>query len=143
MAGLRVAYLVASGDMLQAISDMLDPWCISTFASLAANAAVQDAAYILSTLNRNAEERAWLTAAVQAAGCSVFSGSTNFVLFRLPQEHRGRCVWERLIVDHGIVMRNCATFEGLDASYMRTAVRRREDNERLVCALASLLIKSV
>lgn len=143
IAGLRVAYMASSGDMLQAISGMLDPWCVSTLASLAANAAVQDAAYILSTLNRNAEERAWLTAAVQDAGCSVFSGSANFVLLRLPREHRGRCVWERLIVDHGIVMRNCATFEGLDGSYMRTAVRGREDNERQVCALASLLIKGV
>jgi threonine-phosphate decarboxylase len=80
---------------------------------------------------------------VQDAGCSVFSGSANFVLFRLPQVHRGRCVWERLIVDHGIVIRNCATFEGLDDSYMRIAVRGREDNERLVRALSSLLNKGV
>lgn len=143
MAGFRVAYMASPGSMLQAVSGMLDPWCVSTPASLAANAAVQDSAYIRSTRNRNAEERAWLTAAVQDAGCSAFSGSANFVLFRLPKQHRERCGWERLIVDHGIVVRNCATFEGLDDSYMRIAVRGREDNERLVRALSSLLNKGV
>ena len=143
MAGLRVAYLAASEEMLHVISGMLDPWCVSTLASLAANAAVQDSAYIARTLNRNAEERTWLTAALQDAGCGLFPGGANFILFRLPEEHRERYVWERLIVDHGIVVRNCATFEGLDDNYMRIAVRGREDNERLVRALSSLLNNGV
>ena len=43
MAGLRVAYLVAPQGLVPTIASLLDPWSVSTLASLAAGAAVQDA----------------------------------------------------------------------------------------------------
>jgi histidinol-phosphate/aromatic aminotransferase/cobyric acid decarboxylase-like protein len=45
-----------------------------------------------------------------------------------------------LIVDHGVVVRDCRSFEGLSAGrFIRVAVRQRDDNERLVRAFASVL----
>lgn len=139
MAGLRVAYLVSPVQIAGSVARMLDPWSISSLASIAAMAAIQDSDYVADTLNRNAEERAWLTDALYAIGLTVFPSHANFLLFQLPQEQRDGSVWERLIVEHGIVVRNCATFDGLDDSYLRFAVRVREDNQRLVRALISVL----
>jgi threonine-phosphate decarboxylase len=139
MAGLRVAYLVSPVQMVGSLARVLDPWSISSLASIAAMAAIQDSDYIAGTLNRNTEERAWLTDALRAIGLTVFPSHANFLLFCVPAERRDGGLWERLIVDHGIVVRNCATFEGLDAGYLRIAVRGREDNQRLVRALISVL----
>ena len=143
MAGLRVAYLIAPQSLVATIASFLDPWCVSTLASLAAGAAVQDFSYISNTIQRNSTEREWLSRALAGIGLTVFPGHANFLLIRLPNEREGANVWERLIVDHGIVVRNCGTFEGLDESFMRVAVRGREDNQRLIRALASVMNRSI
>lgn len=143
MAGLRVAYLIALGHLVPAIAGFLDPWSVSSLASLAACAAVQDVSYISNTIRRNSAEREWLSCALAGIGLTVFPSRANFLLIRLPQERRGDNAWERLILDHGIVVRNCGTFEELDDSYMRIGVRGREDNQRLIHALASVLNRSI
>lgn len=139
MAGLRVAYAVAPNDLVPQISALLDPWPVSTLASIAACAAVEDRTSIDATILRNSDKRTWLSHALGEMGLMVFPGRANFLLFRVPHELRNTGVWEELIIHHGIVLRNCATFEGLDESYMRTAVHGREDNQRLIRALSSLI----
>jgi len=42
---------------------------------------------------------------------------------------------ERLLLAHGIAIRDCAGFAGLDGTYFRLAVRRPEENARLLEAL--------
>jgi threonine-phosphate decarboxylase len=143
MAGLRVAYLIAPGRLAPAIADLLDRWSVSTLASLAAGAAVQDVSYISNTIRCNSAEREWLSCALAGIGLTVFPGRANFLLIRFPHEPRIDNIWERLIVDYGIVLRNCGTFEGLDSSYMRVAVRGSEDNQRLIRALASVMNRSI
>ena len=41
--------------------------------------------------------------------------------------------------DEGVLLRCCANFDGLDGSFYRTAVRTRDDNERLVKALERVM----
>jgi histidinol-phosphate/aromatic aminotransferase/cobyric acid decarboxylase-like protein len=76
-------------------------------------------------------------------GLTVFPGRANFLLIRIPHEQQGDNAWERLILDHGVVVRNCGNFEGLDGSFMRVAVRGREDNQRLIRALTSVMNRRI
>jgi threonine-phosphate decarboxylase len=139
MAGLRVAYMVAPMQFVSTIAGRLDPWAISTLASLAAIAAVSDTDYIAATIAANQREREILSAELAAQGLAVYASQANFLFFRLGNAQRNRNVWQRLILEHGIVIRSCATFEALDETYFRVAVRGREDNRRLVQALYAVL----
>lgn len=143
MAGLRVAYLIAPQSLAPTIASLLDPWSVSTLASLAAGAAVQDFSCISNTIQRNSTEREWLSRALAGIGLTVFPGRANFLLIRIPHEQQGDNAWERLILDHGVVVRNCGNFEGLDGSFMRVAVRGREDNQRLIRALTSVMNRRI
>jgi threonine-phosphate decarboxylase len=143
MAGLRVAYLIAPQCLAPTIASLLDPWSVSTLASVAAGAAVQDFSYISNTIQRNSTEREWLSRALAGIGLTVFPGRANFLLIRIPHEQQGDNAWERLILDHGVVVRNCGNFEGLDGSFMRVAVRGREDNQRLIRALTSVMNRRI
>jgi threonine-phosphate decarboxylase len=143
MAGLRVAYLIAPRSLVPTIASLLDPWCVSTLASLAAGAAIEDSSYISDTIQRNSTEREWLCRELAGIGLTVFPACANFLLIRHLHERGGDNVWERLILEHGIVVRNCGSFEGLDGSFMRVAVRGREDNQRLIRALASVMNRSI
>jgi threonine-phosphate decarboxylase len=137
MAGLRVAYLIAPEHVVRKISCNLAHWPISAIAAMAANRATKDSTHVTATILRNRQEREWLRAALLSLEMAVFPGGANYLLFRLPEQLRSKSVWERLIVDHRIVVRNCASFEGLDSSYMRVSVRNRADNELLIQALSS------
>lgn len=137
MAGLRVAYLIAAEHVVRDISRNSAHWPVSTVAAVAASRAVEDPTYIAATILRNRQEREWLRAELLSQGMTVFPGTANYLLFRLPEKLRNKSVWERLIVDRRIVVRNCASFEGLDSSYMRIGIRSRADNELFVQALSS------
>lgn len=139
MAGMRVAYLIAPAEIAPRVADLLDPWPISWLASVAAVTAVKDAEYIAETIACNRREREVLSTDLAALGLPPLPSRANFLLVRLNSANRNQSVWEQLILQHGIVVRNCATFEGLDNCWVRVAVRRRQDNQRLIRALDAVL----
>ncbi len=139
IAGLRIAYMITPMHLVPGVKDLLAPWPISTLAAVGVIAALEDKAWIADTLTRNRREREGLAAQLAALGLTVYPGGANFLFFRLGDEPRNRNVWERLILDHGVVVRNCATFETLDQSYFRVAVLGSNDNQSLIRALDVVL----
>jgi threonine-phosphate decarboxylase len=73
---------------------------------------------------------------LKALGLTVYPSVANFLLFRLPASVDPDPFWQRMIVDHRIVLRSCANYEGLSAGHFRAAVRTAEENARLLNALA-------
>jgi threonine-phosphate decarboxylase len=138
-AGLRIAYMIAPTQLVAGVRELLAPWPISTLAAVGAIAALEDESWIADTLARNRRVREALAPQLAALGLTVYPAGANFLFFRLGDAHRNRSVWERLIVDHGIVVRNCATFETLDQTYFRVAVLGSNDNQLLIRALDAVL----
>jgi threonine-phosphate decarboxylase len=135
MAGLRVAYAVAHPDACQTLRESVPPWSITTLASLAAGAAVQDETYRHRAIIINRERRGRMQTAIQELGIHVYPSVANFLLLRLPGSVDCRQLWERLIREHHIVLRLCANCEGLADGHLRAAVLTDRENERLINAL--------
>ena len=68
-------------------------------------------------------------------GVKVFSPTVNFILFK---HERAEEILNELRSEK-ILLRSCANFVGLDKSYLRTAIRSREENLRLFNALEKIL----
>lgn len=139
IAGLRVAYMIAPKHLVPGVGELLAPWPISTLAAVGAIAALEDEIWIAKTLARNRQERERLAVQLAALGLKVYPAGANFLLFHLGNGYRNHNVWERLILEHGIVVRNCAAFETLDDTYFRVAVLGSDDNQRLIRALEAVL----
>jgi len=133
--GLRVAYMIANNTVDEGVRRNLSPWSITTLASIAVHTALADTAYIRHTLRINHERRERLVANLRALGLHTYPTAANFLLLRFPTADEAQNCWERLILDHGIVLRNCSNFEGLDHNHLRCAVRSDEENSRLIEAL--------
>jgi histidinol-phosphate/aromatic aminotransferase/cobyric acid decarboxylase-like protein len=69
---------------------------------------------------------------------TVYPGEANFLLARLEGGMDAPALAERMLA-HGIAIRVCNTFQGLDERYFRVAVRTSEENARLVTALRNVL----
>ena len=139
MPGLRIAYAVANAKTVGQVSQKIAPWPITTLASLAAGAAVQNAAFVRRTIALNRERRSQLQRSIEQLGVHVYRSAANFLLLRLPETVNCQEFWERLIREHYIVLRNCANYEALSDQHLRAAVRSDAENDRLVEALAQLL----
>lgn len=137
--GLRVAYAVASPELSSSINEDLPPWPITTLASQAVIAALADQPYADRTIDINIHRRTNLQRDLNLLGLVVYPSEANFLLFRLKENFDPNDFWRRMILDHHIVLRHCANYEGLGPGHFRVAVRTEEENAKLQQALKSAL----
>lgn len=139
MPGLRVGYAIAHPELRVRLETALPLWPVDSIAAEAARLALRDIAAIEATIENNKKEKTWLSDRLRSMGVKVFPAAANYLLFKIGDAADGLELWRRLIVKHGIVIRSCANFEGLDSHYFRVAVRTRAENQRLVVALSNSL----
>lgn len=133
MAGLRLGYCISSNERL--LSDMKKagpPWNVSTAAQAAGVAALSDTEYKERVRSLIQRERPRLSRELSALGLRVIPGEANFLLFQAGEE------LSLELRKQGILIRDCSSFEGLGSGWYRVAVRRMEENERLVETIRAL-----
>jgi threonine-phosphate decarboxylase len=139
--GLRVAYAAASPDVVSLLHENLPPWPITTLASRAVSAALEDEPYANRTRLLNLQRRVHLQTEIEALGIHTYPSAANFLLLRLPSFVDPVDFWERMIVDHHIVLRSCRNYEALSGEHLRAAIRNDQENARLVQAVSQALTK--
>ena len=137
--GLRVAYAVSHRALVSSLSESLPPWPITTLASRAVSAALDDQPYAVRSRAENTERRITLQNDLEQLGLLVYPAAANFLLFRLPATIDPDHFWQHMIVAHQIVLRACANYEALPAGHFRVGVRTQEENVRLSTAISKSL----
>lgn len=137
--GLRLGFLVASVSNMAALQERCRPWSVNRLAQLAGEFLLtQGDFYVREVLDFMARERPSFVAALAAMpGLTVVPGVTNFILCRLAAMTAGDLA--ALMLKEKIMIRNCASFDGLDDSYFRISLKSSRDNRRFLQALASAL----
>lgn len=130
MPGLRLGYaLCASAELADKLRRSGQFWSVSAPAQAAGVAALGEQGYEERTAAYIASERAFLAKGLADAGIKVYPSDANFLLLRGKKELADR------LLSEGILIRSCDNFSGLGEGYFRTAVRTREENERLISAV--------
>ncbi len=134
--GIRTGYLLCSdAEITGRIRKHLPEWNLSAIAERAGIAAVKvltKTEYLKQSVADIANERLYLASELKKLGFKVYPSDTNFLLVRTDPG-----LYEALL-EKGILIRNCVDFHGLDNRYVRLAVRKHEDNERLLDQLRSM-----
>ena len=132
MAGLRLGYgLCSDSGLLEKMGRVTQPWNVSIPAQAAGVAALKECAYVREGRRIVAEELPRMKREMAAAGLRVYDSRANYIFFRGPEDLKERCL------KHGVLIRSCSNYPGLDNRYFRVAVRRREENDVLLRALQS------
>ena len=135
LAGIRAGYLLAPADVVARLAGQRQPWSVNALACAALEHCAADNATPARVAAEVAEARDELLALLEPLPLRVWPGVANFLLLELQD---GRRAVDDLRV-HGIAVRPCSSFPGLDDRHVRIAVRTRSDNQRLVAALAEIL----
>ena len=99
-------------------------------------AALSDDDFLLQTRAWLATEQKFFVEQLsKLRGVKIFPPTANFVMFKLA---RAGEILSGLRQEK-ILLRSCANFAGLDGSYLRSAIRSRNENLRLLNALKKIL----
>lgn len=137
--GLRLGYAMASPDIIRRAESMRGPWSVNTPAQIAGIVSLGDAGYIRRTIRYVEDERAFL--ASEMARIEVLRplpSVVNYLLVRISEGFTASALRRELLRRH-ILVRDCSNFHGLDSRYFRVAVKKREENMKLLEALREVL----
>lgn len=134
--GIRLGYLVAHPDMVEALGRDLPPWRLNCVADAVASALPGHAADFEAIRALNRARRVPFAEALSALGARVYPTQANFLLCDFGRDMRP--IIEELRTQR-ILMRPCGMFDGLTHGHVRLCVRREEENTRLIASLRTLL----
>jgi threonine-phosphate decarboxylase len=132
MPGLRVGFALADPATAARMTELQEGWPVGQLELMAAEAALQDAAYERRSLSAFAEDLPTFRNELATLGLFPLPGHAPFLLVPVPGS--GTALAARLAVE-GILVRTCAQWPGLGDGYLRLALRRPPDRRRLIEAL--------
>ncbi len=137
--GLRVAYAISNSSATAGMDRFLAPWPVTSLASDGVCAALRNDAYAEDSRVANEQRRSWLQQELASLKVATYPSAANFLLLRFPEGVDVGRLWERMIIDHQIVLRSCTNFEGLPGGHLRVGVRSASENASLIHGLKRVL----
>lgn len=133
MPGLRLGYgICADTILLEKLASVRQPWSVSTVAQAAGLAALESKGRVKETRCYVAEERRHLEREFRRIGISYIPSAANYVMLKSTYD-----LFE-LLKERQILIRDCSNYEGFKKGYYRVAIKRKEDNRKLLTALADI-----
>jgi L-threonine-O-3-phosphate decarboxylase len=140
LTGLRIGYGIADEETVEVLSKVKMPWNVNSLAQVAAIAALADTGHSRKTMEIVRAEKNFLRDELsQIEGFRVVPPDTNFILVDVRQSGWKASRLRENMIKHGILIRDCSSFIGLDEFYIRVAIRTREENEKLLNAFRKVL----
>ena len=138
IAGLRLGYAVAHPERLQHWASWRDPWPVNGLAQAAADQLLGDPERYRRWCRRVHRwvdrEGAWLHQRLaELPGVTPMPSAANFCLIKGDASLVG--LRERLERHHGVLLRDCRSFEGLGDNWLRIGLQDRRGNRRILKAL--------
>ena len=133
--GLRLGYLIAVPETIVKLRRLQPPWNVNALAEAVGIAVLKDHEYAHFTRRFVRGRREDLIRGLGALGFEPSASVTNYVLCRV-SDAAFLC---HELLKKGIAARNCDSFTGLERNrYVRFAVRKRSENERLLAELRGI-----
>lgn len=135
LAGLRLGYGVFHESLIKAVNRYKEPWTVNFLAQRAGLVALDDVAYQERAFQVMQAEKRFMETAYQNLGITYFSSAANYYLLRMPKAKEVLAGLKQ----KGILVRDGSNFSGLDHTYLRVAVKSRQDNLILIKELSLCL----
>jgi threonine-phosphate decarboxylase len=140
LTGLRVGYGIASKEIIDVLLCAKIPWNLNCLGQSAAVVALNDEEHLQRTHKLVREEKAYLQEGFsKIKGFKVYPPDANFFFIDIRQTGLTATQLTQKLLSHGILIRDCTSFRGLDQFYIRIAVKQHDENERLMVALSKVI----
>ena len=135
--GVRLGYMVSKNDTVRRkVQSNLPEWNVSVLAQMAGEACIREFGYIKETSEYVGRQRRQLSDGLKKLGFKVYKSDADFILFysKLPLYD--------ILLDRGILIRDCSNYVGLSQGYFRVAVKTYDENVRLLKVIGECIEKN-
>ncbi|WP_234121927.1 pyridoxal phosphate-dependent aminotransferase [Clostridium hydrogenum] len=137
LPGIRLGYAFVNETFREKYIKIESPWSVNSYANAAGRVIFKDKAYIEKVKRETEKERNFMLNKLSNINwIRSFESHTNFILIKLLKGEEDE-IFDKLIYK-GFMIRKASSFEGLDKTYIRLAVKDRESNEALIRALEEI-----
>ncbi len=134
--GLRLGYIVASPEIIASLTQMRPPWSVNSLSLCAGEYILTNLEALRIDLDELIGESVYLQNAINdIAGFRVEESKCNFFLLEITNGKSASQLYDYLLEEHGLLIRNCSNFKGLSGNYVRIAAQQRSSNDKLIKAL--------
>lgn len=134
LPGIRLGYGFTCSEIVEKYNSIALPWNINAFADIAARTIFKDDRYIQKSKEYIACQRKFLICELEGIEIiKAYETHCNFILIKLLKGDEDEIF--NFLLGKGILIRKASSFEGLDKSFIRIAVKSYEDNKYIVNCL--------
>ena len=134
LPGIRIGYGLGSRKLIERLETFQVPWSCNRLAQKLGIAALRDEMFASESRDWLSKEREDFVAQLrEIPSLKIYPSAANFLLIR----HASHPALASELGKEGIYVRDLSEFPGLGSGFSRIAVRRSEENLRLVKALAN------
>ncbi|MGR3317907.1 MAG: threonine-phosphate decarboxylase CobD [Candidatus Anammoxibacter sp.] len=138
--GIRLGFLVAHHKTVDKLLTHKEPWSVNSIAQFVGKVAINDDEFVIKSREYTNNERVFLYNELRKLnGIHVFEPSVNFILIKITEDVLTAAILYERLIKFGIVIRNCSNFVNLSDKYFRVAVRKHDENIRLLEALGEVI----
>jgi len=130
IGGLRMAYCLSSGDLLQRIRQELLPWGVSAVAQAVIPVLFAEYSYFAQTWKQVLAEKEWMCSKLQKTSGGGFPIRTGACPYFLVQTGNATELRAHFLREHQMVLRDCSTFGMPDT--IRIMPSLPENNRKLL-----------
>ncbi|MFA5523116.1 MAG: threonine-phosphate decarboxylase CobD [Tissierellales bacterium] len=132
--GLRLGYGIGKPDIIYKLAQIKEPWTINSLALKSIEVLLEDNQYLKKTKHWYSKEKQFLYyGLISIPNIRVIKSEANFFLIELLKSDATQT--KSHLLDKKIFIRSCNDFQGLSDKYIRIAVRKREENAKLITEL--------
>jgi threonine-phosphate decarboxylase len=132
--GLRLGFAVSNCKLAEIMNRSRIPWSISSLAAAVAPYLFGQTDYLDKSRAIIKEELNWLSEAIRSLGLEPLASNVNYILVDLEAVGMDSDELAKRMESLGVLIRDCQSF-GLGKRFVRVAVKRRDENLRLIAAL--------
>lgn len=133
--GIRLGYVIARPPVLEKMASFQPHWSVNAIALMAGEECLKAVEHEQNTRQYIGKQRSRLVKFFQEKGYEVSNSSVNFYLLRDPN-HIDQLPLIQFLLENGIVPRHTYHFPSLEGSWIRLAIKRKKENDRLMEVLA-------
>lgn len=139
--GIRAGYITGHKEIIKKLARHTYPWNVNILAQKVSEKIIGDKEYIVRVKNIIAKESVYLHNNLNdIKGIKAYPSDANYFLCKLKNTKINNAAGlTKKLIRHGILIRNCNNFRGLNNKFFRIAVREREDNIKLLSVLKAVL----
>ena len=139
--GLRLGYITGHPNTIQLLRQRRHPWAMNALSIEAGKFLLKKGKPAISNLEEYLEETQRFRSNLrEVEGVRIFETKTNYMLCEL-ENAKATNLKYHLIHEHGMLIRDCSNFYGLDNHFFRVSAQLPEENDALVAAIREYLEK--